>query len=313
MYRGLLWVAWAVEECSRAFTRISARLGDAERRLGSLEAQKATPSSAVFDVEAADANHAPASDADEKIDRLEARIEEAVGNERRRVDALEERLRQLDFLPLKVSNLHRSVDQLASSQRRATDAERPPPETPDDEIAELRRELAMTHRRLEQLDARMSEASMAATVAEAVRSHAEGFAAQIPAGAVDVEGVYRELDAVAEFVAARAASTAEGLERIGPLEVAVLELRRDLGRALADLAAGHGVRDADLRLQDVESRLRALECSGRKVERLYSVLEGLVQIRESDEPGPSRGDGPPLMSVNGTALLAQTPGRDGLH
>jgi hypothetical protein len=273
MYRGLLWVAWAVEECSRAFTRITTQLADVERRLTALESKKETPPSPVFDVDAL-----PTNDSEEKFAQLEGRIDETVGNQRRRIDALEERLRQLDFVPLKVSNLQRSLDQLASTGRPA------PPQAPDREVAELRRALDATSRRVAELEARTSEASIGAAVEDAVRAHTEHLPAPVPTGPVDVEGVYRELDAVAEFVASRAATTAESLERIGPLEVAVLELRRDVGRVLAELATGHG-------MHDFESRLRTLERSGRKVDRLYSVLEDLVQARESEDPGPLRDNG----------------------
>jgi hypothetical protein len=33
MHAALLWVAWAVEECGRGFTRLSSRLGKVEQRL----------------------------------------------------------------------------------------------------------------------------------------------------------------------------------------------------------------------------------------------------------------------------------------
>jgi chromosome segregation ATPase len=153
----------------------------------------------------------------------------------------------------------------------------------DAELQELRHELAATNRRLSELDARLGAHPVAAIVQEEVRRQAERLAAQAPPAAVDVEGVYRELDAVAEFVAARAAVTAEGLERIAPLEVAVLELRRDLRRALGDLAAAQAGRDVEPRLREVEARLHGLEASGRKVDHLYRALEEAVH---QGQPSP---------------------------
>ena len=286
LYRGVLWVAWAVEECSRGFTRLSARLGSVERRLDLLAAERARDPAPVFDVDRVDARPQPDEDLRADLQQLEATLGEGRLEVRRRIDGLEERLRQLDFVPLKVSNLQRSVDQLSATLRKGAAAESAGPQNSpsmDAELQELRHELAATNRRLSELDARLGAHPVAAIVQEEVRRQAERLAAQAPPAAVDVEGVYRELDAVAEFVAARAAVTAEGLERIAPLEVAVLELRRDLRRALGDLAAAQAGRDVEPRLREVEARLHGLEASGRKVDHLYRALEEAVH---QGQPSP---------------------------
>ena len=288
LYRGVLWVAWAVEECSRGFTRLSARLGNVERRLDLLAPERMQARPPVFDVDRVDASPEPDEDVRTELHQLEATFDESRMEVRRRIDGLEERLRQLDFVPLKVSNLQRTVDQLAAALRKwavAEPAGSQKTDSLDAELQGLRQELAATNRRLAELDARLGVQPVPAVVQAEVRRHAERLAAQAPPAAVDVEGVYRELDAVAEFVAARAAATAEGLERIAPLEVAVLELRRDLRRALVDLAAAQSGSTVEPRLQEVEARLRSLEASGRKVDRLYSALEDAVDSRHRQAEG----------------------------
>jgi hypothetical protein len=294
LYRGVLWVAWAVEECSRGFTRLSARLGNLERRVDLLAAQKAPEPAPVFDVDRGSARPEPDEEMRAAVQRLETTIDESRMDARRRIDGLEERLRQLDFVPLKVSNLQRSVDQISAALRKGAAAEPPEPHRDpavDVELQELRRQLAATNRRMADLDARLGVEPIPVVVEEEVRRHAERLAAQAPPAAVDVEGVYRELDAVAEFVAARAAATAEGLERIAPLEVAVLELRRDLRRAVGDLAAAQAGHELEPRLQEVETRLRAIEIASRKVDRLYTALEDVVQGSELAAPSATNGSG----------------------
>lgn len=258
----LLWVTRAVEECGRAFTRLASRLAQVEVRLDALEA---TPPREPA---------APAALAG--TEQIEARIDESAAQARRRLDRLEERLRQLDFLPLKVSNLNRAVDQLATSQPRV--ATPPTPPRVVSEVDELRRELAATQQRLAALDARVSTTSIAVAVQDEVRRYAERVAAEAPAGPLDLEGLYRELDAVAEFVAARAAATAESLERIGPLETAVLDLRRELSRAVAELGAAPADADLESRVRAMEARLRTVESSGKRIDRLYSALHDIVRV-----------------------------------
>lgn len=258
LHRQVRWLTRAVEECGRAFTRVTSRLGPLERRLDLLEAREAPQPPPVPDVEA-----------------VQGRLEQAAD----RLHGLEVRVRQLDFLPLKVSNLNRALDQLSSGPARGA----PPPATAA-EVAELRRELAAARRQMEALEARLSTGSLSAAVEAEVRRHADRLAAEIPCGTVDVEGLYRELDAVAEFVAARAAATAESIERVGPLEVAVLELRRELRRAVSDLASSAGGVDLDARLQDIDARLRKVEASGKRIDRLYAALVDTAHVNPDASP-----------------------------
>ncbi len=149
MYRGLLWVAWAVEECSRAYTRLSSRVNKLESRIDLLESDpscsRPTP---------APATPAPPSG------RLDQEAAE-------RVDALETRVRQLEYVPLRLTKLQRTVEQLEK-------AEPPPAPTPPPAPGPL--------------------------PAEAASPDTRGEGAE----SGELEAVYQELDRVAEFVAARA-------------------------------------------------------------------------------------------------------------
>jgi hypothetical protein len=73
--------------------------------------------------------------------------------------------------------------------------------------------------------------------------------------------------------------------------VAVLELRRDLRRAVGDLAAAQAGHELEPRLQEVETRLRAIEIASRRVDRLYTALEDVVQGSELAAPGATNGSG----------------------
>jgi chromosome segregation ATPase len=283
LYHGLLWVAWAVEECSRGFTRLSTRLTTLERRLDRLDEE--TPAE-------------PRPDLRPELTRLEATIGERHRETMVLIEGVEERVRQLEFLPLKVSNLQRSVDQLAAAHRKAMDDDHDraaASRSRDRDIQELRRELAGTREALAALDPQ----AVSTLIEEAVLRRTERLAEDLPAAGTDVEGVYRELDAVAEFVAARAASTAESLERIGPLELAVLELRRDLGRARGDPSASHDSKETELRLQDLEWRLRTLESREERVERFFAAVAGAVgahagEVSASGANGSTPSGHPPV-------------------
>lgn len=280
MHQALLWLAWAVEECSRAYTRVSSRVSELERRLAALEnAQQ----------EAAVAPPAQAgSDVDAWLEDMTSKLESHRAETLSRADALDRRLKELDFVPLKLSNVQRELDKLRSSQVAASRAAPPPPPpvlTPNPDVARLGRQLKETQRRLEALDKRVGDEPVAAAVAEAVRAETERLAGELSNDKADIEGVYRELDSIAEFVATRAASTAESLERIGPLEIAVLELRRDVGRALAEPLAAQGLQEADRRLRDLDARFEALERTGRRVDRLYEALQGAVVQETAEDSG----------------------------
>jgi hypothetical protein len=110
----------------------------------------------------------------------------------------------------------------------------------------------------------------------------------------------RELDAVAEFVAARSAAAVEGLERIAPLEAAVLELRRDLVRAVGGTNVACATGCSDGRMDELDDRVRRLELSSRKAGRLFAALATAVQVREPADGSSS----PPDLSRNGTGATA---------
>lgn len=131
MYRGLLWVAWAVEECSRAFTRLSSRMGKLESRVDLLESE---PSRSAVDPKpwpatpAAPPPSAPSAPPAIALDKHTAD----------RIDALEARLKQLDFFPMKLSNLQRTVGELEKALHAEAEAvaQEPPQAAPAPAAAE---------------------------------------------------------------------------------------------------------------------------------------------------------------------------------
>jgi hypothetical protein len=188
MYRGLLWVAFAVDECRRACSRLSSRLGKLESRLDLLEND---PRRTVAPEPAPTPATAPVA-APEPHDRG-------------RMDALETRVRQLEHVPLSLANLQRAVDELGSAEPPEPEAAAPTPAADED------------------------------------------------AGGLELEGVYQELDRVAEFVAARV----ESLER------ALLQA------ATSPAANGH---------DDAEHRLRGLEARMERFERLYTAMQAGLEL-----------------------------------
>jgi hypothetical protein len=97
IYEGLLWAVRALEECGRAFTRLSGRLGKVEARLASLEADERPSPGASPDPDTA----------------LEPRITELES----RLTALCERLASLETDPRPVQALRPADPQLAALRK----------------------------------------------------------------------------------------------------------------------------------------------------------------------------------------------------
>ena len=279
VHRALLWVARGVEECGRAFTRLTSRVRRLEGRLDAVEAEAAATSVRAPSGRGPSAAE-PGGGWEEALARVNTRMDEAervVG----RVDGVENRLRQLDFLPLKLSNLQRTVDQLAPSRRIPTVAA-DPTETLGADVAQLGLELAALQARLATVEEQIGDETVPAMVEGAIRQGMDRLAEELPSAAVDVQGLYRELDSIAEFIAARAAATAESLERVGALELAVLEMRRDLSRIAADVAAVQRPAPTIWRLGDIESRVQHIESWGGRIDKLFFALQALGQ---DERPG----------------------------
>jgi hypothetical protein len=106
----------------------------------------------------------------------------------------------------------------------------------DAQVRDLRRDLGAADRRLAAMELRLAPVeSLPARVEELVVRHVDRLAAETLSLPADVEGVYRELDAVAEVMAARHEAVARGLERIATLEAALGELRERVSRFVDEL------------------------------------------------------------------------------
>ena len=165
MYRGLLWVAWAVEECSRAYTRLSSRMGKLESRVDVLESAPRPTSRAAPPFPTATVDPAPP-----------APLAVELGKQAKdRIDGIEHRVRQLEYLSLKVANIQRSVDQLEKAPPPPAPAPTPPPAAEPEPV--------IGNDEAEVVDA-------------------------------ELEAVYQELDRIAEFVAARVSPLERAVEQL---------------------------------------------------------------------------------------------------
>lgn len=154
------------------------------------------------------------------------------------------------------------------------------------QVAEVRNKMVATEHRLAALEARVTALeALPSVVEDLVTCHVDRLAAQMAGLPADVEGVYRELDAVAEVMSARTAVIGRNLDRLGPLEGAVLELRQEVRRAqeAAEAAqATNGLSHAE-RLEMLERRLETMERPGAHLERLHRALGQIIADPDWEE------------------------------
>lgn len=108
-----------------------------------------------------------------------------------------------------------------------------------------------------------------------------------PPGAA--EGIHKDLDAMAERVAARDATVAAQLERVTNLDRSVRRLREELRQVIDGRAEVHEQASPPAE-EAVEESLEALESPGAEVERLCRSLRRLTG--EPPEEGPDAADEP---------------------
>jgi len=151
------------------------------------------------------------------------------------------------------------------------------------QAAELHSHLVATDQRLTSLDRRITALeSLPSVVEDLVTCHVDRLKAQLAGLPADMEGIYRELDAVAEVMATRTAGISQSLERLGPLESAVLELRQEVRQTAeaADAAHRGASQSHDERIGDIEGRLASLEGPGAELERLHRALGRVISAQE---------------------------------
>ena len=288
MYRGLLWAVEATQECGRMFAGLARQLAGFESRLEAIEVQRAT----------------------------EARQTEF------RVSVLEQRLLEVEAFAPWVTQVQQALEDFARVQAEeaaAAAAERErlaaeaaeaaeaaaPVEVAEPEpdplavmeplLDELRREIAAADHREQILEARVAQLEALPSIMQDVAvDQFRKLAAELPGAPAELEGVYRELDSVAEQVARRDASVARGLQRLGPLEKYVDQLRDDLGRVATQLVSLAGVNAGVVEwMGGVDERMRSVESSGAVVERLRTSLDRMAgalaspKAAEADRPEPA--------------------------
>jgi small-conductance mechanosensitive channel len=258
LYRGILWVARATQECGRVLTALTDRVEEINRRLAALEAAE---------------HPAPPSVADPTSD--------PTGGAGREVAA------QRRALTTASAQVARLAAEVASGQRRVNERF----EAIEASLAKLESAPGSegdVQRRVDVLDARVQELGTRTAAVE-----------ELPGA--DLDGVYRELDAVAELVATRDDAIAQALERVGSLDNAVDGLRSELERALEGVLAA---RQEDIEAREwraaVDQRLSSLESPGAQIERLYLALDGIVGQRAALEAVDVDGARADLGSGNGT-------------
>ncbi|MGI9023552.1 MAG: hypothetical protein ACR2HV_10060, partial [Acidimicrobiales bacterium] len=289
VYRGLLWVVEAALECGRMFAGLARQLAGFEQRLEALESRRSD----------------------------EGRDTEF------RISVVEQRVLEVEAFSPWIEQVQQALDDFARAQAdeaeaaAAVAAQRelvpvaPEPAAPAvsavDEVepllAELRAEIVEARRRERVLEVRLAQLEAQPTMEQVAAEQFHRLAAQLPGAQAEIEGVYRELDSVAEQVAQRDAVVTRSLQRLGPLEkrLAPLEkrlgplekyvdgLRDDLGRVAAQLAALAGVDVGVVEwMGNVDARMTSLESSAAIVERLRVSLD---RVSEELAAPRARGDG----------------------
>jgi hypothetical protein len=288
LYRGVIWVARAAQECGRVLTALEERLDALERQLGAPEVP-APPATADGGDDAGAGPRgtgrvAATRQALAAATRQTGRLAAEVARSQRRVDgrftALEARLADLESLPAVLGAVQHQVEEVARVQRSQprTVASSPVVQSMQRSIDELGGELAAVGEWLGHLDARMDQLdSLPAAMEEVATTQFERLVSEMLSLPVDIEGLYRELESVTERVAARDGVAARALEQAASVAEALPALRQDLDRVIGGLAeARRSEAAADDRRRILERRLEALESPGAEVERLYRALDRMV-------------------------------------
>lgn len=239
-------------EFGRMFGRLLVRMGNVERRLDGLDERlQATPAGGA----------GPAPGRDPAAEAQEAERE----YDRQMLTWLADRV---EALTADMADQRRQGDGL----RQALDDAVSRAQTVSGEIAGLHAQLG---ERALALEARMAQLESLPSAMESVATDQfHRLAAELPSAPVDIEAVYKELDSVAEVLAARDAAVSQGLKQVGSLEATVSGLCDDFLRLVDELAASRAAEEeAQERLRALEQRLAVLESPEHQVDRLYSALD----------------------------------------
>jgi uncharacterized protein YoxC len=177
------------------------------------------------------------------------------------------------------------------------------------QAAEVRSRLVATEQRLTSLERRITALeALPSVVEDLVACHVDRLKSEVAGLPADMEGIYRELDAVAEVMATRTAGISQSLDRLQPLESAVLELRQEFRLAADAAREAHrsASRSHEEQIERLETRLDTLERPGSDLERLHQALGRVISAagRAAQTDG-----GRDLFGLGGSSDPGTTEGR----
>ena len=284
VHKRIMSVARATERCARVLSGLAERVDALDEKLSSQGP-------------VAPAEPAPAPDRtglslmSDQIGRLAAEVAQTHERVTERFASMEALRSELHELTADVGGVQERLDEVTRLQRAQHSgmSSSPVVQSMQRALGELSGEIATVGSRLVGLDARLDELQSLPVRMEDVA--ARQFHRMVPEMLTvpgDLDGVYRELERIAERMAEREEMVATLLGRVMAAEEAVAGLRQDLDRVIGGLAAA---READAEAgawrTAMERRLAALEAPGSEIDRLYRALDRMVGERATTpEPAP---------------------------
>ncbi|HEX2275423.1 MAG TPA: hypothetical protein VHG90_16290 [Acidimicrobiales bacterium] len=287
VHKRIMSVARATERCARVLSGLAERVDALDVKVAAQGPVAAEPAPDRPEL-------ALMSD---QIGRLAAEVAQTHARLNERFTATDAVQAELAALASDVGGVQERLDEVVRMQRvqQTGMSSSPVVQSMQRSLTELRGELATVGSRLVGLDARLDELqSLPARMEDVAARQFQRLVPEMLTVPGDLEGVYRELERIAERMAAREEAVAQVLARVAAVEEAVTGLRLDVDRVIGGLAA---VREAEAHTRDwrvaMEHRLAALEAPGSEIERLYLALDRMVGERAA-VPAPDVPNGAPL-------------------
>lgn len=315
-------------EFGRMFSRLLVRMGAVERRLEVFEGRARTAASSGEGAAPVPTPDTKAKEAEREYDRqmltwladrvevMTAQIEEQRRLADGRTGVVDGVVDRAATLSVEFARLQAQIDDLvAASGEQDGAAACPQHQLLAPTVDELRQAATAADHRALAFEARLAQVETLPSVMEHVATNQfHRLAAELPSAPVDIEGVYKELDSVAEVVAARDAAVARGLDQIGSLDATVSQLHGDFVRIVEALAASQAAEEeVQERLRALDRRLEVLESPEHQVERLYSALDA-VRGGAPEAPPPAAPETTDIRVADGagsaqpgTASASQAP------
>jgi predicted nucleic acid-binding Zn-ribbon protein len=229
----------------------------------------------------------------DQIGRLAAEVAQTHERVTERFAAMDALHSELAALASDVGGVQEKLDEVVRMQRvqQTGMSSSPVVQSMQRALSELRGDLATVGSRLVGLDARLDELqSLPVRMEDVAARQFQRLVPEMLTVPGDLEGVYRELERIAERMAGREQAVTQAVERVAAVEETVTGLRLDLDRVIGGLAAA---REAEAEARDwrlaMERRLAALEAPGSEVERLYLALDRMVGERAAIVPTAEAG------------------------